>query len=198
MIQSARFIMYAETTPNPLALKIVLGVPPVDHGYFLFSSLAEGKNNPVLEDILSLPGVESILLTPEFVTINKTESVPWTLLESIVMSIFQHHLGAFPLALESVIPVNADQDRWHNWVPGTPELQAVCKDIEDLIDGRIRPAVEADGGMISFCGYEDGIVYLKLQGACSSCPHSQETLTGGIEQTLRYYVPEITAVHLVL
>jgi Fe-S cluster biogenesis protein NfuA len=188
--------MYAESTPNPLALKVVLGVPPVTSGYFLYSSLAEGKNHSVLEDILSLPGIESILLTPDFITINKTPDVPWTLLESIVMSVLQHHFSAFPLSLDLEGIGQDDQDRWHNWVPETPELAAICKDVEELIDSRIRPAVEADGGMISFCGYEAGIVYVKLQGACSSCPHSQETLTGGIEQTLRYYIPEITEVRL--
>jgi len=190
--------VYAETTPNPLALKIVLGMPPVNHGYFLFSSLSQGKHHPVLEDILSLPGIESLLLTPDFITVNKTADVPWTLLESIVMSVLQHHLSAFPLDLESPAVLEKNQDKWHNWQPETPEMAAICKDIQDLIDSRIRPAVEADGGMISFSGYEDGIVYVQLQGACSTCPHSQETLTGGIEQTLKYYIPEVKEVRLVV
>lgn len=190
--------MYTETTPNPLALKIILGIPPVDKGYFLFSSLAEGKNHPVLEDILSLPGIESLLLTPDFLTVNKTPDVPWTLLESILLSVLQHHLSAFPLNLEIAGPAEKSEEKWHNWTPPTPEVAALCKDLEELIETHVRPAVEADGGMISLCGYEDGVVYVKLQGACSSCPHSQETLTGGVEQTLRYYVPEVREVRLVL
>jgi Fe-S cluster biogenesis protein NfuA len=189
--------MYTETTPNPLALKIILGTHPVESGYFLYSSLPEVKNQPVLEDILSLPGIDSILITPDFITINKTQDVPWTLLESIVLSILQHHLGAFPLSLDNAGVSAPGQEKWKDWKPESPEIAAICQDIQDLIDGRIRPAVEADGGMISFCGYEDHIVYVELQGACSTCPHSAETLTGGIEQTLRYYIPEIKEVRLV-
>ena len=128
---------------------------------------------------------------------NKTPEVPWTLLESIVLSVFQHHLGAFPLSLENIGVAQSHSEKWKDWKAETPEIEAICKDIEDLIAGRIRPAVEADGGMISFCGYEDQIVYVQLQGACSTCPHSTETLTGGIEQTLKYYIPEIKEVHLV-
>ncbi len=190
--------MYSEQTPNPLALKIILGTPPVDSGYFLFSSLPEGKNHPVLEDLLSLPGIDSILLTPDFITVNKTADVPWTLLESIIMSILQHHLGSFPLTIGLMDAGEKNDEKWQNWTPETPEIAAICKDIEELIDSRIRPAVEADGGMISFCGYEAGIVYVSLQGACSTCPHSSETLTGGIEQTLKYYIPEVEQVSLVL
>ena len=190
--------MYSEQTPNPLALKIILGVPPVHSGYFLFSSLSEGKNHPVLDDLLSLPGIDSILLTPDFITVNKTADVPWTLLESIVMSILQHHLSAFPLTIEWLNSKEKDEEKWDHWTPETPEIAAICKDIEELIDSKIRPAVEADGGMISFCGYESGKVYVKLQGACSTCPHSSETLTGGIEQKLKYYIPEVSEVHLVL
>jgi NFU1 iron-sulfur cluster scaffold homolog, mitochondrial len=191
--------MYAEETPNPLAMKFVLGKMPVEQGYYFFSSLKEVQGLPLLEDIFSLPGIDSVLVTPDFITITKTDQVPWTLLESILMSALQHHFDSFPLALDQMEKNHSmQQDLWTEWVPPTQEIADICTDIEELIETKVRPAIEADGGMITLCGFQEGVVYIKLQGACSSCPHSEETLKGGIEQTLKYYVPEITSVELVL
>lgn len=188
--------MYTETTPNPLAMKFVLGKPPVEEGYYLFSSLEEVAGILVLEDILSLPSLESVLLTPEFITITKTDQVPWPLIESILLSALQYHLDAFPISIAS-IPRPSLEENITNWVPPTPEVADLCQDIEDLIDSKIRPAIEADGGVIHFCRFQEGVVYIKLQGACSTCPHSEETLKGGVEQTLTYYLPEVESVELV-
>jgi len=191
--------MYTEETPNPLAMKFMLGKMPVEQGYYFFSSAKEGQGIPILEDIFSLPGIESILFTPDFITITKTDQVPWTLLESILLSAFQHHFDSFPLVLDQIqFNRQSDEDQWSGWTPPTPEIADICKDIEELIETKVRPAIEADGGMITFCAFEEGVVYIKLQGACSSCPHSQETLKGGIEQTLKYYIPEVNTVELVL
>ena len=83
-------LMYTEETPNPLALKFILGKPIVHEGHYLFSSLQEAQGLPVLEDVLSLPGIESLLLTREFLTVTKTGDVPWSLLESIILSALEY------------------------------------------------------------------------------------------------------------
>lgn len=186
--------VYTETTPNPLALKFILGQCIVEEGYYLFSSLKEAQGLGVVEDIFSLPGIESVLLTPHFMTVTKKERVPWPLLESIILSALQHHWQTFPLFI-SAAP-SSPQEEWGNWVPPTPEIQEIFRDIQELVEGKIRPAIEADGGIITVCAFEKGVVYIKLQGSCSSCPHSQETLKGGIEQTLSYYIPEVKTVEL--
>ena len=74
---------------------------------------------------------------------------------------------------------------------------SVVRQIKDLIDTRVRPAVAQDGGDIVYKGFEDGIVYLHMQGACATCPSSTATLKHGIENMLRYYVPEVQEVRAV-
>ena len=73
----------------------------------------------------------------------------------------------------------------------------IVKQINDLLDQRIKPAVAQDGGDISFVKFENGIVFLELQGACSGCPSSTITLKSGIENMLKYYIPEIVSVEAV-
>src|SRR5205085_392744 len=73
----------------------------------------------------------------------------------------------------------------------------IVAQIRDLIDTRVRPAVANDGGDIVYRGFDKGKVFLKMQGACSGCPSSTATLKNGIEQLLRYYVPEVTEVRAV-
>nr|WP_245528661.1 NifU family protein [Candidatus Odyssella thessalonicensis] len=73
----------------------------------------------------------------------------------------------------------------------------MIQQIKELIDTRVRPAVAQDGGDILFHAFENGIVYLKMQGACSGCPSSTATLKSGIENMLRYYIPEVEEVRAV-
>jgi len=77
------------------------------------------------------------------------------------------------------------------------EDSEVVAQIKELIDTRVRPAVANDGGDIIFRSFEDGVVYLHMQGSCSGCPSSTATLKHGIENMLRYYVPEVQAVEAV-
>ncbi len=191
-------IVYSEQTPNPLALKIILGVPPVTDGYHLFSSVDQVAGCSVLEDVLSLPGVQEILLAPDFITVTKAESVPWTLLESVLMSIFQHRIDAFPLDMGAfVVKKPAPLVDWDTWVPETPDMAKLFEDVKVLIDDQVRPAIEGDGGMIDVCAIKDGVLYVRLQGACSSCMHAEDTLKGGIQQAVCHYFPEITSVETV-
>jgi Fe-S cluster biogenesis protein NfuA len=86
--------------------------------------------------------------------------------------------------------------------PATPEEAAadedeLSKQIRELIDTRVRPQVAQDGGDIVFRRFEEGIVYLNMQGSCSGCPSSTATLQHGIENMLKYYVPEVTGVQAV-
>ena len=74
------------------------------------------------------------------------------------------------------------------------EDSEVVKQIKELIDQRVRPAVAMDGGDISFCSFEDGVVTLQMKGACAGCPSSTATLKMGIENMLRHYIPEVVEV----
>ncbi|QUG72542.1 NifU family protein [Bartonella quintana] len=66
--------------------------------------------------------------------------------------------------------------------------------IKELLETRVRPAVANDGGDITFCGFENGIVYLNMRGACARRPSSTATLKTGIENLLRQFIPEVLGV----
>ena len=70
----------------------------------------------------------------------------------------------------------------------------IVKQIKELLDTRVRPAVAMDGGDIIYNNFEEGVVYLKMQGACSGCPSSTATLKIGIENMLKHYIPEVQEV----
>ena len=70
----------------------------------------------------------------------------------------------------------------------------IVKQIKELLDTRVRPAVAMDGGDIIYDSFKDGVVYLHMQGACSGCPSSTATLKMGIENMLKHYVPEVQEV----
>ena len=80
----------------------------------------------------------------------------------------------------------------------TGEEAEIVGQIKALLDTRVRPAVAQDGGDIIFHDYQDGVVYLHMQGACSGCPSSTMTLKAGIENMLRHYIPEVTEVRPVM
>ena len=74
------------------------------------------------------------------------------------------------------------------------EDSAIVGQITELLDTRVRPAVAQDGGDITFHGFERGVVYLQMKGACAGCPSSTMTLKMGIENLLRHYIPEVLEV----
>lgn len=211
--------MHTEETPNPLSLKFYPDTPLLEGEVCVFSSASSVRGAPFLEDLLSLPGVHSLMLAPEFMTVTKVPEIPWSLLESIIFSILQHYQNTFPLSTQAlqnsaVLPVQSEEDvsleeiplsgsgqlhtkRFLNWTPPSEEIQAICVEIEELLETHIQPAVRADGGQITFLAFEEGTVYVQMQGACSGCPHSQVTLQEGIQRTLRYYVPEVHTVQAV-
>lgn len=221
--------MRTEETPNPLARKFYADTLFLTGESCFFSDTEKNYEHTFLEDILSLPGVQSLLLTEDFMTVTKTQDVPWTLLESIIFSVILHHKKSFPLIAEElhrvkeeagdIFSVSSEDSLKHgdmsaeplqegfqkalspkeyqrlkNWIAPSEDIQAIVTEIEEILETHIRPGVQADGGMITFCAFENGIVYVELQGACSGCPHSQVTLQEGIQRTLRYYIPEVESV----
>lgn len=186
--------MHAQDTPNPLAKKFDLGLPPVDQGYYLYSSFNEVQGMDVLEDLFSVPGIDTVLLAPNFITITRKEEVSWDLLDGVLFSLLEYHLPSFPLT--PVVP--AAKESFEGWEPATEQEKEICQRLEVLLDTQVRPAIEEDGGMIELVAFKDHVVYVRLQGACAQCPHSQETLKQGIERTLCYYEPEVERVEAIV
>jgi len=175
-----------ESTPNPLTLKFLPGVEIMKEGTAFFTSLAAAAPSPLAKKLFAVEGVAAVFLGSDFITVTKIEAGEWaTLKPSLLAAIMDHLVAGLPVMTETTKSTIGENDS---------ELE---KQIRELIDTRVRPAVAQDGGDIIFRGFHDGIVQLELHGACSGCPSSTATLKQGIENMLKHYVPEVVAVEAV-
>lgn len=186
-------LIETELTPNPATLKFLPGRPVMNSGTRDFASPEEAEASPLAEALFNLGDVEGVFFGRDFISVTAAPGVSWPHLKPDVLSILIDHFGAnmplfrTPSADFSVPPeTNAFDD--------DPADEDIIVQIKELIETRIRPAVANDGGDIVYQGFKNGIVYLKMQGACAGCPSSTATLKNGIEQLLKHYVPEVTEV----
>lgn len=175
-----------EATPNPLTLKFVPGVDVLGSGTAFYTSEADAKNSPLALALFRMDGVSAVFLGGDFITVTRGVDFTWeTLKPMLLTAIMDHFVSGKPVVSEAAAAddTSADSD--------------IVKQIRELIDTRVRPAVAQDGGDIIFRGFADGIVQLELHGSCSGCPSSTITLKNGIETMLKHYVPEVIAVEAV-
>ncbi|NNG05373.1 MAG: NifU family protein [Inquilinus sp.] len=178
-----------EQTPNPATLKFLPGRPVITGGSADFPDREAAARSPLAERLFEIEGVTGVFLGADFVTITKAADREWYLLKPSVLGVIMEHFTAGrPVLLDGV--GNAAES-------GTEDDDEVVTQIKELLDTRVRPAVAQDGGDIIYQGYEDGVVYLHLQGACAGCPSSTITLKSGIENMLRHYIPEVVEVRAV-
>ena len=177
-----------ESTPNPLTLKFTPGVDVMGSGTMFFTGRDDASVSPLAETLFDVEGVSAVFLGSDFITVTKDEASHWEALKPILLtSIMDHFMAGKPVMLElkaAASTVNEDDSD-------------IVKQIKELIETRVRPAVAQDGGDIIYRGFEDGIVLLELHGSCSGCPSSTVTLKSGIENMLKHYVPEVIAVEAV-
>lgn len=179
-----------EQTPNPATLKFLPGRDVMSQGTADFTDPAAATRSPLAERLFRIEGVSGVFLGSDFVTVTKTMDQDWMVLKPAILGIIMEHFTAGrPVILAEEVAQDAVEDGAED-----DEVSAV---IRELIDTRVRPAVAQDGGDILFRGFEDGVVYLHMQGACSGCPSSTATLKMGIENMLRHYVPEVVEVRAV-
>jgi len=179
-----------EQTPNPATLKFLPGCPVVTAGTANFADAEAARRSPLAERLFALPGVAGVFLGADFVTVSKTEESDWYRLKPAVLAaIMEHFTAGRPVLL---------WDNGAGTAPGAAEEEdEIVSQIKELLETRVRPAVAQDGGDIIFHDYEDGVVYLHMQGSCSGCPSSTATLKAGIENMLRHYIPEVVEVRAV-
>ena len=179
-----------EQTPNPASLKFLPGCPVMTAGTANFTSERAAHASPLAERLFSLPEVTGVFLGTEFVTVTKDEEGDWYRLKPAVLAIIMEHFTAGrPVLLgEPVVSATVGTDE---------EEDEVVAQIKELLETRVRPAVAQDGGDITFHDFEDGVVYLHMQGSCSGCPSSTATLKAGIENMLRHYIPEVVEVRAI-
>lgn len=189
-------LIETEATPNPATLKFLPGRIVMDAGTRDFATPEEAEASPLAEALFDLGDVTGVFFGRDFVSVNAAPGVEWRELKPDVLAILMDHFTAqMPLFR---------QGRADFQVPGDPSTftddpadAEIVAQIKDLIETRVRPAVANDGGDIVYRGFDKGKVFLRMQGACAGCPSSSATLKNGIEQLLRYYVPEVTEVRAV-
>ena len=183
--------MFIETeqTPNPATLKFLPGRSVMGSGTADFTSSEAAERSPLAQRLFQVEGVTGVFLGSDFVTVTKADGKTWQVLKPAILGIIMEHFAANrPVILESTAAPAAAE---------SGEEDEIVTQIKELLDTRVRPAVAQDGGDITFQGYQDGIVYLHLQGSCAGCPSSTATLKMGIENMLKHYVPEIVEVRAV-
>jgi len=175
-----------EHTPNPATLKFLPGCPVMESGTANFTSSGEAQNSPLAMGLFGVDGVSGIFLGFDFITVTKTDDKDWEILKpQILGAIMEHFQSGKAVMTEAAAHGGAEESEAED---------SIGKQIKELIDTRVRPAVAQDGGDITFQGFEDGIVYLQLRGACAGCPSSTATLKMGIENMLKHYIPEVVEV----
>jgi len=173
-----------EQTPNPATLKFLPGREVMGNGTADFPSADVAKRSPLADHLFGVEGVAGVFFGADFITVTKSDEKDWHLLKPAILgAIMEHFTAGRPLLNEAAAAAQS-----------TEEDSEIVTQIKELIETRVRPAVAQDGGDIVFQSFEDGIVYLHMQGSCAGCPSSTATLKSGIENMLKHYIPEVVEV----
>ncbi len=176
-----------ESTPNPATLKFLPGQSVLGSGTADFLSAEAAASSPLARRLFAVEGVEATFFGTDFITVTKGDGIEWDHIKPAILGAIMEHFQSGEPVIEGAA------DAGHAAHDEGPDSQIVNQ-IKDLLDTRVRPAVAQDGGDITFHGYENGVVYLHMQGACAGCPSSTLTLKMGIENLLRHYIPEVVEV----
>lgn len=182
-----------EETPNPATLKFI----PDGH-VVLKKGTAEFKNqkqaeskSPLALQLFAITGVEAVFFGHDFITITKSGNAVWKYLTSEIQAVI---MDFFLTGKEPMFENKEEENVKEPSETSNEGDSEIVKQIKELIEIKVRPAVAMDGGDIIFHSFENGVVYLMLKGSCSGCPSSTITLKSGIENMLKHYIPEVEAV----
>lgn len=185
--------MFVQTqdTPNPNSLKFLPGCAVLETGTMNFDSPREAHCSPLARQLFRIDGVKGVLLGPDFITISKSDAhIEWKVIKpDVFATIMDFFTSGLPVVSEG-------SKQSEDTAPSDDDDELVAM-IKELLDTRIRPTVQEDGGDVLYRGFEDGVVKLKLQGSCTSCPSSIITLKSGIQNMLQFYIPEVESVEQV-
>ncbi|XP_039593732.1 NFU1 iron-sulfur cluster scaffold homolog, mitochondrial [Polypterus senegalus] len=183
-------LIQTQDTPNPSSLKFLPGQKVLEKGTVDFRSAEEAENSALARELFQIEGVKSVFFGPDFITVNKIgDEISWRDLKPQISEVITTFL-------ESGEPVLTEVQHAEN--SHSEEDDEIVSMIKELLDTRIRPTVQEDGGDVIFKGFEDGVVKLKLVGSCTGCPSSTVTLKNGIENMLQFYIPEVEEVEQVI
>jgi NFU1 iron-sulfur cluster scaffold homolog, mitochondrial len=172
--------IYLESNPNPNSLKFVANEMLVPETMsFDFPDLESTGISPLAKELFAFPFVDRVFFASNFITVTKKGDVEWLEVQNTLKEFIKKYLEAGKFIIE----VNEPSD-----LPVEEETDAIKK-IKTILDEYIRPAVEQDGGAITYHSFQDGVVKVKLQGSCSGCPSSMITLKAGIENLFTRMMP---------
>jgi len=179
-----------EPTPNPAALKFLPGRAVLLHSTLDIRDKEGATQSPLAERLFAVPGVSGVFFGSDFISVTKASGEWQQLKPAILGAIMEHFMSGTPLLRgDAGAAPAAGADEFFD--AKDTETVAIIK---ELIETRVRPAVENDGGDITFRGFKDGVVFLDMKGACAGCPSSTATLRHGIQNLLRHYVPDVVEV----
>jgi Fe-S cluster biogenesis protein NfuA len=176
-----------EDTPNPATLKFIPGQIVMSSGTADFRTADTAGRSPLARSLFQVGGVDGVFLGSDFISVTKAAGSEWfSVKPAVLAAIMDHFTSGLPAVEETEAVVGT----------GDADSEIVVQ-IKEILETRVRPAVAQDGGDIVFHDFDDGVVYLQMHGSCSGCPSSTATLKAGIENMLRYYIPEVREVRAV-
>ncbi|MBC6990745.1 MULTISPECIES: NifU family protein [Hymenobacter] len=192
---AAPISIYAEASPNPESMKFVLNTTLLSEGVSVdYPNVEAAANSPLAQELFNFDYVGRVFIAANFVTVTKTTDLLWAQLIPELRTFLKSYVESGgpiftvdPAAEQKAAQAAAAGD-------SSEADQQTSQKIIDLLDNYVRPAVEQDGGNITFRSYQDGVVTVNLQGSCSGCPSATVTLKSGIENLLKRMVPEVREV----
>jgi len=190
-----------EPAPNPETLKFLPGLTVLPSGTIDYRSLSEAGASPLAQSLFAIEGVSGVFFGQDFISVTKGVAEWFHLKPLILGAIMEHFSQGLPVIMEALAaapmapaPVGASYEAGGTYEGADGEVVA---QITELLETRVRPVVARDGGDIVFHGFEAGVVFLQMRGACAGCPSSTMTLKNGIERMLQHFVPEVTEVRAI-
>jgi Fe-S cluster biogenesis protein NfuA len=191
-----RMFIQTESTPNPNTRKFFPGKPVLPLGTLEFATQDSAQNSPLASRIFIIPEVSGVLLGQDFIAVTKREGEWLHINPAVLGAIMEHYVSGEPVLSQDGQHCRAStsQTAHHAEIYAPEDRETVVK-IKELLETRIQPAVQNDGGMVVFRAFQKGIVYLEMKGACRGCPSSSATLQNGIRGLLTHFLPEVQDVH---
>jgi Fe-S cluster biogenesis protein NfuA len=181
--------IYTEMTPNPETMKFVANKLLYPGKSIDFPEEASASPSPLAKELFAFPFIKSVFIASNFVTLTKNTDTQWDEVIPSIREFLKQYLEAGKAVINEDQIVKKTDDNTIN-----SDDSDVVKRIKELLENYVKPAVEMDGGAISYKGYDNGVVKLVLQGSCSGCPSSMITLKAGIEGMMKRMIPEVQEV----
>ncbi|MCX2738590.1 NifU family protein [Pontibacter anaerobius] len=187
--------VYAEANPNPESMKFVMNVQMLPDGQSVdYPNLESAMESPLAQELFNFDYVSRVFIASNFVTVTKNTDLEWVKIIPELRTFLKSYVEAGgPIFNEGFSAAKAQPADAGNGETSAEDAE-ISKKVIDLLENYVRPAVEQDGGNITFKSYNDGVVTVHLQGSCSGCPSATVTLKAGIENLLKRMVPEVKEV----